>query len=68
MSTIETLTPAQAAKHLREMGMKISVDTLRLGLQQKVYPFGIYIDHDGSPVYQIFKRQFEEWVTERATP
>lgn len=65
MGKLETLTPQEAAEVLRRHGMKISPDVLRLGLQQGVYPFGVYIAGNKSPIYQIFTKQFMEWISER---
>ena len=65
MGKIETLTPQEATEILRRYGMRISPDVLRLGLQQGVYPFGVYIAGNGSPIYQIFRKQFNEWISER---
>ena len=66
MKTIPTMTPQTATEYLRELGMSISPDTLRRGIQQGVYPFGICIDTGNTPVYQIFKRLLDEWIDERA--
>ena len=65
---IETLTVQEATELLRRNGIKISVETLGRGLQQGVYPFGIYIRGKKAPIYQIFKVQFDRWVLERSTP
>lgn len=64
---IETLTAQEATELLRSYGMKISLETMRNGLQQGVYPFGIYIQNEKSPVYQIFKKQLDQWIAERDT-
>ena len=56
MQIISTMTPQGAAEYLRARGMSISPDTLRRGIEQGVYPFGLCIKTDGSAVYQIFKR------------
>ena len=66
MQIILTMTPQGAAEYLRESGMSISPDTLRRGIEQGVYPFGLCIKTDGSAVYQIFKRLLDEWIAERA--
>ena len=50
----------------RASGRSISPDTLRGGIEQGVYPFGLCIKTDGSAVYQIFKRLLDEWIAERA--
>lgn len=62
---IETLTPEKAAEELRSLGVKISPETIRKGLQQKTYPFGDYVDRGTSPVYFIYRKLFDEWVKER---
>lgn len=65
---IETLTVQEATELLRSYGMKISVDTLGRGLQQGVYPFGIYIQGKKDPIYQIFRVKLDKWVLEHSTP
>lgn len=64
---IETMTPQEATELLRSYGMKISKDTLCLGLQQAKYPFGICINGKVAPVYQIFTKQLLQWIEERGT-
>ena len=64
---IETFTVRDAAAYLREHGMRISAEPLSAGLEQGVYPFGICIRLERSPVYQIFKRLLDEWIAERET-
>lgn len=63
---IATLTPTDATEILREHGMKMSPDTLRHGIEQGVYPFGVCIQCDRQPVYQIFAKLFYEWIAERS--
>lgn len=65
MSRIATLTPQDAAQYLRDRGLSISPDTLRQGIKQGVYPFGIVIEMERSPVFQIFKKQLDAWIAER---
>lgn len=64
---IETITPRQAAEILRSNGMSITAETLGAGLQQGVYPFGVCVKLERSPVYQIFKPLLEKWIDERST-
>lgn len=64
---IETFTVRDAAAYLREHGMRISAEALSAGLEQGVYPFGICIRLERSPVYQIFKRLLDGWIAERET-
>nr|DAQ37197.1 MAG TPA: Pyocin activator protein PrtN [Caudoviricetes sp.] len=65
MSRIATLTVQDAAQYLRDRGLSISPDTLRQGIKQGVYPFGIVIEMERSPVFQIFKKQLDAWIAER---
>lgn len=66
---IETLTPKEAVEELRSMGMKISIDTLRDGIEQKIFPFGDCIQtKNGNPVYEIYRKKFDAWVEEIGTP
>ena len=46
MQIISTMTPQSAAEYLRARGMSISPDTLRRGIEQGVYPFGLCIKTD----------------------
>lgn len=65
MSVIETLTPAEATEILRGYGMKMSPDTLRYGIEQGVYPFGVCIQCGRQPAYQIFTKLLDDWIKER---
>ena len=68
MKQIEVLSPERAAEELRGHGMKITAETLRCGIRQGIYPFGVcVITGSGSPVYQIFRRLFDAWIAERTT-
>lgn len=70
MLMIETISAQKTVETLRALGMRINVDTLHRGIRQGVYPFAVYIagqDESDSPVYQIFKRQLDEWIDERVT-
>ena len=65
---IETMTTAEATEQLRSMGLKISNEVLRDGIDQGKFPFGVSIkSRHGGTVYHIYKRQFDSWVNERAT-
>lgn len=66
MRKIETLTPEKAAVYLRNMGLSTTAETLRQGISQGVYPFGVAIRLEKSVVYQIFLRQLDDWISERA--
>ena len=55
-----TLTTEEAAKLLRSAGIKIETVTLRDGIEQGVFPFGICIER-GTRVFIISKKKFAEW-------
>ena len=64
---IETLTVAEATEKLRALGLRISAETLRKGLEQGVFPFGEHIQgRTGGNCYFIYRRLFDAWVKERA--
>lgn len=64
---IETLTPAEAVEELRTMGIRMSPELMRDALEQGVYPFGECIrSRHGGSVYHIYKRLFDDWVSDRA--
>ena len=46
-----TISPQEAVEILRENGMQIGVEVLRLGLQQGVFPFGKAVKTEKAPVY-----------------
>ena len=46
--------------------MRITSSTLAAGIQQGVYPFGLCIQGEVKPVYQIFVRLLDEWIERRA--
>ena len=63
---IETMTVAEATEKMRAMGIKISAETLRDGIEQKVYPFGDFVcKRTGGKVYTIYTKLFDEWVKAR---
>lgn len=65
---IETMTAAETAEYLRSLGMKISPDVIRSGLQDRRFPFGDFIpNEDGRGRWYVYKRLLNEWVAERET-
>ena len=66
MKRIEVMNPREASDYLRELGMRTSAETLRFGIKQGVFPFGICIETDNTPVYHIFKRLLDDWIAERS--
>lgn len=63
---IETLTVEETVELLRDLGMRISAPTLRLGIQQGVFPWGTYIQGERGPVYHIYRVMLEDWIAERS--
>lgn len=61
---IETLTLEAATERLRAEGLRISKDTLRDGIQQKVFPFGDYVERTNSkaPWCYIYADELEDWI------
>lgn len=51
-----TISPQEAVEILRENGMQIGVEVLRLGLQQGVFPFGKAVKTEKAPVYWVFPK------------
>lgn len=63
---IETITVAEAAKRLRELGMSITPETIRLWLLNKVYTFGeCVLSKNGNPVCHVYTKLFDQWINER---
>lgn len=60
-----TLTPEQAAGCMRYAGVKISIETLRNGLAQGKFPFGLMIDQ-GQRTFIISRVKLEEWLADFA--
>ena len=60
------LTVAEAATRLRDKGMKVSADTIRLGLQQRVFPFGdcIRTGDDNTRCY-VYEKLLNQWIQTR---
>lgn len=62
---ITVVSIADATEQLRAAGMKISRETLREGIKQDKYPFGIGIKGaDGGVVFQVFQRKLDDWIRE----
>ena len=56
------MTIDEAAKYLRENGVKISKETLSDGIQSEKLPFGVCIETGRSRVFMIFKRLVDKWL------
>lgn len=58
-----TLTPEQAASKLRRAGVKISAQTIRDGIEQGVFPFGIAVIQGKRNIF-ISAKKLSEWCAE----
>ena len=56
-----TITPVEAETALRNIGIRIEAATIRDGIEQGVFPFGIAIVRS-SRVFLISRKKFCEWV------
>ena len=56
-----TLTPDEASKIMRDAGIKICTETLRDGLEQGAFPFGIFIQK-GARTFFISRKKLFEWL------
>lgn len=65
MMDLAILTAQEAVEWLRAMGMKISPDTLRNGIEQNQFPFGNVVKtRDGTPRCYIYKKRMLQWAAE----
>lgn len=62
MTEMKTISVAQATERLRAAGMRISPETLREGLLQKAFPFGIAVKTEQSVACWVFPNDLEEWI------
>lgn len=62
---IRVITTKRACEILAEYGMKTDPQKLGLGLQQRVYPFGVAIQ-SGRWIYEIYEHKLMDWIRETA--
>lgn len=63
---IRTITVAEATERLRAMGMKISPEIVRDGIEQRRFPFGDVIrTKSGSPRCYVYEKSLMEWASEK---
>ena len=62
---IRVITMKRACEILAEHGLKTDPTKLGLGLQQRVYPFGVAIQA-GRWIYEVYEHQLLKWIEERA--
>ena len=61
IGTEVTLTPDEATRIIRERGIKIGVETVRDGIEQGVFPFGIMI-LQSKRIFLISRKKLDEWL------
>jgi hypothetical protein len=62
---INVISTKRACEILEEHGLKTNPAKLGLGLQQKVYPFGVAI-RSSDWIYEIYEHLLMNWIRERA--
>ncbi len=62
---IKVISTQRAVEILKEHGMSTDPQKIGLGLQQKVYPFGVAI-HDNRWMYEIYENLLMKWIAERS--
>lgn len=67
VNAIRELSPAEAVEILRANGSLIGLELLKAGIEQGVFPFGVYVQM-GRKQHIIFRRLLMEWIAERAEP
>lgn len=63
---IPTIKPEEAVERLRDMGMTISVPTLKQGIKDGVFPFGAAVQNKDCRYY-VFTVLFDKWIKERSS-
>ena len=63
---IKVISTKRAVEILEEHGMTTNQNKIGLGLQQKVYPFGVAIHFEKSWVYEIYENLLRQWIAERS--
>lgn len=56
-----TLTPQEAAQALNTAGMSITAKTLRDGIEQGAFPFGIFVAGE-SRIFYISRKKLAEFI------
>lgn len=62
---IPTMSPTEATEWLRARGMRISPETLKLGILEGQFPFGSCIMGGKSPRVYVYTVKLKEWAEER---
>ena len=66
MIDLRIITAAEAAERLRTMGMKVSPDTIREGIEQNRFSFGDVIrSKNGNPICFVYEKKLMEWASDK---
>ena len=57
----EVIKPQEAARELRQLGMRINAQNIRYGLRSGVFTFGVAINMGKQWEYIIYRNQFEKF-------
>ena len=57
------MTCEECCQRFRELGVSMHLDTLRSGIEQGVFPFGLCINMNNRK-FLISRKKFEEWIEE----
>ncbi len=60
-TTTATITPELASRIMRDAGIRIDHTTVRDGIEQGVFPFGILIERSRR-VFLISRKKFAAWL------
>ena len=63
INSSSTVTPEEATKIIRDAGVQIGTETLRAGIEQGMFPFGICIVQN-KRIFLISKKKLTEWISE----
>lgn len=62
---IKVISTQRTVEILAEHGMTTNPNKIGLGLQQKVYNFGVAIHFKNRWAYEIYEHQLRQWIAER---
>ena len=58
-----TITPERATQIIRDAGVQIGTETLRAGIEQGIFPFGVCIEAN-KRIFIISKKKLAEWLAD----
>lgn len=64
MENCKTLNTHEATERLRRAGMRITAETLRIGILNHAFPFGTAFETEKSLVAWVYPKKLEAWIKE----